>query len=119
MTHHVRSMDAESIHQTGTILREQPRCVVHVRLIASAQASMIVNQDLIMPGKLRHLRHAPRGKADAGTGHENKRITLPVNLVREIYVVDFDFGTSDRTEFFHYRLQSQRDNWQTGDGMWR
>src|SRR5688572_329688 len=51
---------------------------------------MIVDQHLIVLGKLRHLKYAPRGEADAGTGHENQRISLAVEFVVEIDVVDFD-----------------------------
>ncbi len=98
MAHHVGFLDAQRIHQTDAVFGKKPGCVVHVRFVAPAQAAMIIDQNLIVLGKLRHLRDPPGGETDAGAGDQHQRIALPVKLVVEIYVVDFDFAAFDRLE---------------------
>jgi hypothetical protein len=62
---------------------------------------MVIDKNLIVLGKLRHLKDPPGGETDAGTGDQNQGISLPVKLVIEIYVIDFDFTAFDRPGSFH------------------
>src|SRR5688500_19664890 len=62
---------------------------MHIRLVAPSQAAMIVDQNLIVLGELRHLRDTPRRQAYARAGHQYERIALAVEFVVQIDVVDF------------------------------
>jgi hypothetical protein len=39
-----------------------------VRFVTPSQSPMVINKNLIVLGKLRHLKDPPRGKADARAG---------------------------------------------------
>ena len=53
---------------------------------------MIIDEHLIMFGKLRHLKNAPRSEAYACARDENQRIALAVQFVIEVNVIDFNFA---------------------------
>src|SRR5882757_9915069 len=68
---------------------------------------MIVDQDLIVLRKLRHLRDAPRREADTGAGHQHQRLAHAIKFIIQIDVVDFDFTALDRLYLIHAALQSK------------
>jgi hypothetical protein len=81
MAHDVRLFDAQRIHQAGAVFSKKPGRVVNVGFIAAAQTAMVVNQNLVVLGKLRHLSDAPRRQADARSGNQHQRISLAIKLI--------------------------------------
>src|SRR4026208_1150531 len=73
---------------------------MHIRLVAPAQAAMIVDQNLIALGKLRHLRHAPGRQANAGAGDQDQWVARAGEVIIQIDVVHFDFAALNRLELF-------------------
>src|SRR5438094_4618451 len=62
MAHDMGASNAESIHQSDAVFGKELGCIRNIRLVASDQSPMVVDQHLIMFGQLRQMRYA-RGLA--------------------------------------------------------
>ena len=65
---------------------------MRIGFVTSAQPPMIIDEYLIMFCKLRHLKDAPRSETDACARDKHQRISLAVQLVIEVDVINFDFA---------------------------
>jgi hypothetical protein len=96
--------DAQSVHQSNAVFGKKPGGIVHVRLIAPSQPPVIIDQDLIVLGKLWHLKNPPGGQANARSRDENQRVALSIELVIKVNVIHFDFSALNGCDFRHCQL---------------
>jgi hypothetical protein len=68
VAHHMGFLDAESAHKPDAVFGKEPGGIVYVRFIAPPQPSMVVDKNLIVLGKLRNLKDAPRSQTNPRAG---------------------------------------------------